>query len=324
VKLVIQIPCLDEERTLPATLADLPRSLPGVSVIETLVVDDGSQDRTSEVAHAAGVTRVVRFSRHRGLARAFAAGLLEALDMGADVIVNTDADNQYRGEDIARLVAPIVEGRADVVVGDRQVATLEEFSPLKKLLQKTGSRVVGLLSHADVPDSTSGFRAFSREAALRLTVVSDFTYTLETLIQSGQKSIFVESVPIRTNPATRRSRLFRGMGSYVRRSLVTMVRMYVIYQPLAVFLSLSAVFLTGSLVLFVRFFYFYFALGPSAPTGHVQSVIVAGALAMIGFLLLVLGVLAELTAMNRRLTEEVLTHLRILRFGRTRKAGTRP
>jgi len=313
-KLVIQIPCLNEEATLPATLADLPRALPGIGTIETLVVDDGSHDRTSDVAHAHGVTRVVRFPVRRGLARAFATGLMEALDMGADVIVNTDADNQYRGEDIARLVAPIVEGRADMVIGDRQVEAIGHFSPLKKWLQKTGSWVVGRLAHVKVPDTTSGFRAYGREAALRLTVVSDFTYTLETLIQASQKSLHTVSVPIRTNAVTRPSRLFHGMGSYVERSIRTMLRLYVIYQPLRIFLGLSAVFLGLSLVLLGRFLYFYFTLGGSVQTGHVQSLIVSGVLAIIGFLLLALGVLADLTAMNRRLMEEILENSRILRF----------
>lgn len=312
-KLVIQIPCLDEEATLPITLAALPRTLPGVDTIELLVIDDGSRDRTSEVARQHGVHRVVRFTARRGLARAFAQGLQESLAMGADVIVNTDADNQYRGEDIGRLVAPILEGRADMVIGDRQVDTIAHFSPLKKALQKSGSAVVRWLSRTSVPDTTSGFRAYSREAAMRLTVVSDFTYTIETLIQAGQKGIAIEVVPIRTNPVTRESRLFRGMGHYIQRSLATMGRIYVLYQPLRIFLFVSGLFLLMSLALFMRFLYFF--LRVPGPTGHVQSLVVAGALAMIGVLVAVLGILSDLTAMNRRLLEEILTHTRHLRFG---------
>jgi glycosyltransferase involved in cell wall biosynthesis len=323
-KLVIQIPCLNEEGTLPATIADLPRALPGVRAIEILVVDDGSSDRTSDVARAHGASRVVRFPVRRGLARAFAAGLMEALDMGADVIVNTDADNQYRGEDIARLVSPIVEGRADMVIGDRQVGSIGHFSPLKKMLQRLGSWVVGKLAHARVPDTTSGFRAYSREAALRLTVVSDFTYTLETLIQATQKSLHTISVPIRTNPVTRESRLFGSMGSYVLRSVRTMVRLYIVYQPLRIFMGLGSLFLVGALALFARFLYFYFTIPGGVQTGHVQSLIVAGVLSIIGFLVLALGVLADLTAMNRRLMEEILTNTRILRFRSDEDRGHEP
>jgi glycosyltransferase involved in cell wall biosynthesis len=323
-KLVIQIPCLDEEATLPATLADLPRALPGVDRIETLVIDDGSTDRTSAVARSLGVTRVVRFPTRRGLARAFATGMMEALDMGADIVVNTDADNQYRGEDVARLVAPIVAGTADMVIGDRRVSQIAEFSPLKKLLQRGGSWVVSRLSSITLPDTTSGFRAYSREAAMRLTVVSDFTYTLETVIQATQKGLSIVSVPIRTNPRTRNSRLFRSMGGYLKRSVGTMLRLYVAYRPLRFFVSLAALFLLGSAVLFGRFLMFYFALGHDVQTGHVQSVIVAGVLAIIGVLVLALGVLAELTSVNRRLQEEILTHARHLRFDVDRPGRDRP
>lgn len=318
-KLVIQIPCLNEEGTLPATLADLPRGIPGVDVIETLVVDDGSTDRTREVAATHGVTRVVGFPVRRGLARAFSAGLLEALGMGADVIVNTDADNQYCGADIPRLIAPILEGRADMVVGDRQVDTVADFSPLKKWLQKLGSGVVRALAQADVPDATSGFRAYSREAALRLTVISDFTYTLETVIQASQKGLHITSVPIRTNPKTRESRLFTGMLSYIRRSMGTMLRLYVVYQPLRFFLTAAVVFLVPALILFARFLWFYFTLGGGVQTGHVQSLLIASVLAMIGFLLFVLGVLADLTAANRRLMEGILLDTRILRMREARR-----
>lgn len=316
-KLVIQIPCLNEEASLPATFADLPRSLPGVSTIEYLVIDDGSTDRTSEVARELGVHRIVRFPARRGLARGFEAGLREALAMGADIIVNTDADNQYQGQDIGKLIAPILEHRADMVVGTRPIDNIEHFSPLKKSLQKLGSGVVRTLSGSDVPDATSGFRAYSREAAMKLTVLTNFTYTLETIIQASQKNITVAAVPIRTNGMLRESRLFKGMRAYITRSLGTMFRVYVLYQPLRFFLTLAALFLAASLVLFTRFFWLYFTL--PGQTGHVQSVIVGGVFAMIGALFAALGVLADLTAMNRRILEEIVMNSRALRYGQTRR-----
>jgi glycosyltransferase involved in cell wall biosynthesis len=311
--LVIQIPCLNEEQTLPATLADLPRSLPGITSIEYLVIDDGSSDRTREVALAHGVQRVVRFPARRGLARAFEAGLRTALEMGADIIVNTDADNQYQGQDVGKLVAPILELRADMVVGARPIDSIGHFSPLKKALQKLGSSVVRRLSDTDVPDATSGFRAYSREAALRLTVLTGFTYTLETIIQASQKNIVVVSVPVRTNGKLRESRLFTGTGSYVQHSLGTMFRVYVLYRPLRFFLTLSAISMALSLVLFARFaFYWLTILGQS---GHTQSVMVAGTFAVISVVLAAFGVLADLTAMNRRLLEEVVYNTRSQRSG---------
>ena len=312
-KLVIQIPCLNEEATLPVTLGDLPRELPGFESIEVLVIDDGSTDRTSEVAHALGVERVVRFSRRRGLARVFDAGLRESLAMGADVIVNTDADNQYVGADIARLVEPILAHRADMVVGTRPIDSIEHFSMLKKSLQRLGSGVVRALSAADVPDATSGFRAYSREAALRLTVVTGFTYTLETLIQASHKNIVIAHVPIRVNGKLRESRLFRGTGAYVMRSLGTMIRVYLLYRPLRFFLSLAALFGAGALALFVRFLVVFFTT--KGPSGHVQSLVVSAALSMIAALFVALGVLADLTAMNRRLLEEILVNTRLQRLG---------
>ena len=308
-KLVIQIPCLNEESTLPVTLADLPRSLPGFDTIEVLVIDDGSTDRTSEVARAHGVHHVVRFPVRRGLARGFEAGLREALAMGADVIVNTDADNQYVGADIARLVEPIVAHRADMVVGTRPIESIQHFSLMKKSLQRLGSAVVRGLSAADVPDATSGFRAYSRDAALRLTVVTGFTYTLETLIQASHKNIAIVHVPIRVNGKLRESRLFRGVGAYVTRSLGTMIRVYLLYRPLRFFLSLAALFGAGALLLFVRFLVLFFTT--PGQTGHVQSLVVAGALAMIAGLLVALGVLGDLTAMNRRLLDEILVNTRL-------------
>jgi glycosyltransferase involved in cell wall biosynthesis len=311
-KLVIQIPCLNEEQTLPVTLADLPKSLPGVDNIEILVIDDGSSDRTSEVARAHGVHRVLRFPARRGLARGFDAGLRESLAMGADIIVNTDADNQYQGADIGKLVEPILAHRADMVVGTRPIGSIAHFSPAKKLLQRLGSSVVRRLAHTDVPDATSGFRAYSREAALRLTVLTGFTYTLETLIQASQKNITLAHVPIRVNGKLRESRLFRGMGSYVTRSLGTMMRVTLLYQPLRFFLWLAALFGAVALALFVRFLTIYFTT--PGPTGHVQSLTLAGVLAIIATLFVALGVLADLTAMNRLLLEEIVVNTRLQRL----------
>ena len=321
-KLVIQIPCLNEEATLPITLADLPKNLPGIDSIELLVIDDGSTDRTSDVARAHGVHRVLRFPSRRGLARGFDAGLREALAMGADIIVNTDADNQYQGADVGKLVEPILARRADMVVGTRPIDSIQHFSPLKKVLQRLGSAVVRALSNTDVPDATSGFRAYSREAALRLTVLTGFSYTLETIIQASQKNITLAHVPIRVNGKLRESRLFRGMGSYITRSLGTLLRVYLLYQPLQFFLWLSGLALGTALLLFARFLIIFW-LQP-VQSGHVQSLIVAGALAVIGVLFLALGVLSDLIAMNRRLMEEIVVNTRLARLEQDRRDRARP
>ena len=240
-KLIIQIPCWNEERQLPVTLADLPREVPGFDVVEWLVVDDGSTDRTVEVAREQGVDHIVRLTNNKGLAAGFQAGLDACLKLGADVVVNTDADNQYDARDIPKLVAPIVAGDADMVVGDRQVMEIEHFSPLKKRLQRLGSEVVRRASGTDVPDTTSGFRAYNREAAIQMAVVSKFTYTLETIIQAGKLLVAIDHVPIRTNEKTRESRLFPSMWSYVRRNAVSIFRIYSQYEPLRIFMSIAAV-----------------------------------------------------------------------------------
>lgn len=316
-KLVIQIPCLNEESVLPQTLADLPRQVRGVDEVEILVIDDGSRDRTVEVARAHGVHRVAHFPQRRGLARAFAHGLLEAIDMGADIIVNTDADNQYKGSDIERLIQPIMAGQADMVIGARTMGEISHFSPIKKLLQGLGSWVVRQLSHTQVPDATSGFRAYSREAALRLTIVSDYTYTLETIIQATKKNISIAHIPISVNPKTRESRLIRSIRAYIGKSVGTMARVYVMYQPLKVFAWSSVLFFLPGLALVGRFLYFYFVLPGS--TGHVQSLVIGGVLCIIGFILIALGVIADLIALNRRILDETLTNTRINRFNQNRR-----
>ncbi len=307
-KLIIQIPCYDEETTLPATLADLPRELAGVDEIELLVIDDGSRDRTAEVARALGVQHIVQLKRNRGLAAAFQTGLEAAVAAGADIIVNTDADNQYFGPDIGALIAPIVQGRADIVVGDRGVAESEHFSALKRGLQRVGSWVVEQAAGIPVPDATSGFRAFTREAALRLTVLSEYTYTLETLIQAGARGMKVVFVPIRTNRQTRKSRLIRNIPSFLALQAVTILRFYTMYRPLRVFMTTGAVLIVLALALGGRFLYFY-ANGRGA--GHVQSLILAAILSIVGFQVCLIGLIADLVSMNRKMQEEALYRARV-------------
>jgi glycosyltransferase involved in cell wall biosynthesis len=303
VKLVIQIPCFNEEATLPLTIADLPTSLPGIDMIEYLVVDDGSRDRTSEVAHANGVHHMVRHKRNRGLAAAFQTGLEAALAAGADIIVNTDADNQYYGPDIARLVEPILSGEADIVVGDRGVTDLEHFSPLKRGLQRVGSWVVEQAAGIPIPDATSGFRAFTREAALRLTVLSHYTYTLETLIQAGARGMNVVFVPIRTNAKTRKSRLIRNVPSFIGLSAATILRSYTMYRPLRVFVSVGGVLIAIAVLIGLRFLYFA-AIGQGQ--GKIQSLILAAILSIVGFMICLIGLLADSISMNRKMAEETL------------------
>ncbi len=312
-KLVIQIPCLNEEATLPETIAELPTELPGIDTIELLIIDDGSSDRTRAVARECGVQHIVGFPQNRGLARAFMAGLDAALQVGADVIVNTDADNQYRGADIAQLVAPIVDGSADVVVGDRQVQSIAHFSATKKQLQRLGSWVVRQASHTAVVDATSGFRAFSREAAERLVVTSDFSYTLETLIQAGHARLAVRSVPVQTNAPTRESRLFRGIPQYLRESALTIVRIYALYKPMRTFFTAAALLLAGGLALMLRFLYYYIRGGGSA--GHVQSLILAAILVILAATTAVSGMLADLIGANRAILEDIVRRLRRLERG---------
>ena len=306
-KLIVQIPCLNEEETLPATVRDIPRQIEGVDQVEILVIDDGSTDRTREVAREIGVEHIVGFPRHKGLTKAFTAGIDACLKLGADIIVNTDGDNQYKGSDIPKLIRPILEGNAEMVVGDRQVDTIAEFSPLKKRLQKLGSWVVRKAANAYVSDTTSGFRAYSREAALNMNVLSWFSYTLETIIQAGSKDIAIANVSVGTNRKLRESRLFGGMGFYLRRSFATIVRIYAMYQPLRVFFYTGTLMLSLGFLIGLRFLYFYLTTGG---TGHIQSLILASILLIVGFQIVMIGLLADVIAANRKLIEDVLTRVR--------------
>src|SRR4051794_595861 len=299
-KLIIQIPCFNEEETLPVTLGDLPREVAGFDTVEWLVIDDGSVDRTLEVARENGVDHIVRLTNNKGLAAGFQAGLDACLKLGADVVVNTDADNQYDARDIPKLVAPIVAGHADMVVGDREVMTIEHFSPIKKSLQRLGSWVVRQASNTEVPDTTSGFRAYNREAAIQLIVVSKFTYTLETIIQAGKLLVATDHVAIRTNEKTRESRLFPSMWSYVRRNSVSIFRIYTQYEPLRVFMVLAAVIGVAAVIVWGRFFISY-VQGDGA--GHVQSLILGAVLFNAAMLLAALGVIGDLLAAQRTLAQ---------------------
>ena len=306
-KLIIQIPCFNEEQQLPATLRDLPREVEGFDTVEWLIIDDGSSDRTIEVAREGGVDHIVKLTNNKGLAAGFQAGLDAALKLGADVIVNTDADNQYNGGDIPKLVVPIVTGKADMVVGDRQVETIAHFSPLKVSLQKLGSWVVRQASSTNVPDTTSGFRAYNREAALQLVVVSKFTYTLETIIQAGKQLVAVDDVAIRTNEKTRESRLFPSMGAYVRRNSISIFRIYSQYEPLRVFWTAGAVVGILAAAVWIRFFVFWLQ-GEGA--GHVQSLILGAMLFTGAMLLFALGVIGDLLAAQRTLSQRTFERVR--------------
>jgi glycosyltransferase involved in cell wall biosynthesis len=306
-KLIIQIPCWDEEEQLPRTLADLPREVPGVDSVEWLVIDDGSTDRTVDVARENGVDHIVRLTNNKGLAAAFQAGLDAALKLGADIVVNTDADNQYSAADIPKLIAPIVAGQADMVVGARPIDQIEHFSPIKKRLQRLGSAVVRRASETNIADTTSGFRAYNREAALQVQVVSKFTYTLETIIQAGKMTVAIDHVPIRTNPKTRESRLFPSMWAYVRRNTVSIFRIYALYEPLRVFMTAAAVVGLASLVIWLRFGIDFIIHGHS---GHIQSLILGAVLFIAAVQLAALGVVGDILAGNRVLNQRILERVR--------------
>ena len=301
-KLIIQIPCLNEEHTLPKTLEDLPKQIEGIDSIEILVIDDGSTDKTVEVAKNLGVHHVLQFTNNKGLAKAFIAGINESLKLGADIIVNTDADNQYFGGDIPKLIQPILKKAADIVVGNRQVETIRHFSPIKIFLQKFGSWVVRQLSGTEIPDATSGFRAYSRDAALQLNVVSDFTYTIETIISAGKKNLAITHVPVKTNAKLRESRLFPSICVYLKRSLVTMLKVYSMYRPLRIFtIAGGTTFLLG-FAIGCRYLFFFF-MGQTE--GHIQSLILSAILLIVGFQIMMMGIAAELIAVNRQLLEDI-------------------
>jgi glycosyltransferase involved in cell wall biosynthesis len=307
VKLIIQIPCLNEEHSLPKTLEDLPKQIEGIDSIETLIIDDGSSDKTVEVAKKLGVHHVLQFTNNKGLAKAFIAGINQSLKLGADIIVNTDADNQYFGGDIVKLIQPILKKDSDIVVGDRQVETIRHFSPVKIFLQKFGSWVVRQLSGTEVPDATSGFRAYSRDAALQLNVVSDFTYTIETIISAGKKNLAISHVPVKTNTKLRESRLFPSIRVYLQRSLVTMLKVYSMYRPLRLFtLSGGTTFLLG-FAIGCRYLFFFF-MGQTE--GHIQSLILSAILLIVGFQIIMMGIAAELISVNRKLLEDIQVRIK--------------
>jgi glycosyltransferase involved in cell wall biosynthesis len=319
-KLIVQIPCYNEEHTLAETVADIPRQIPGVEAVEILIIDDGSTDRTVAIAREIGVDHIVRNKRNLGLARTFRNGMDACLRLGADVIVNTDGDNQYAGADIPKLIAPIFAGEADIVIGDRETEKIPHFSRAKKFLQWFGSGVVRKLAGIWVPDTVSGFRAFSREAAIRLNIVSSFSYTIETVIQAGKRQLTVKSVPIRTNPKTRDSRLFKSIPHFVQSSVGTMVRMYAMYQPLRVFFYIGTVLTVIGLLPIVRFIYFYF-VGDGG--GHIQSLILGGVLLTMGFLAYLIGLVADLIGFNRQLLEMTLERVKCMDLGDQLPSSTR-
>ncbi len=301
-KLIIQIPCYNESKTLPITLSELPREAEGFDSVEWLVIDDGSNDDTAQVAKEHGVDHVVSHTKNQGLARTFMDGVEACLNLDADVIVNTDADNQYNADDIPALVEPILNNEADIVVGARPIKSIGHFSPLKKLLQKLGSWVVRKVSKTDIPDAPSGFRAFSKEAAMQFNVFSDYTYTLETIIQAGQKNMAIASVPVGVNKDLRPSRLLKSIPSYIKRSIITIVRIFVVYRPFRFFFVLGAILAGLGVIIGLRFLYFYFTVGGA---GHIQSLILAAILLISGYLTILVAFLADILAANRKMLEEV-------------------
>ncbi|MCK4595744.1 glycosyltransferase family 2 protein [candidate division WOR-3 bacterium] len=308
-KLIIQIPCYNEEVTLPITFVDLPKEIDGIDEIETLIIDDGSTDRTVEVAKKLGIDHIISFKRNRGLSRAFDAGIEKCLELGADIIVNTDADNQYFGGDIERLVRPIIEGIADVVIGDRQTDKITHFPWLKKKLQKYGSVLVRILSRTNVLDTVSGFRAFSKDAAMCINTLTEFSYTIENLIQLEAQKVKIVSVPVRINKSLRKSRLFKSLPSYLSHQIATELRVYATFKALKVFTVIGLVIILPGLYGFIRFLYYYFT---GAGEGHIQSLIFSAAFLMIGFLVFMFGILADLIGNNRKLVEKALYKIKKL------------
>lgn len=306
-KLIIQIPCYNEEKTLPETFADLPKQINGIDTIEYLIIDDGSSDRTAQIAHNLGIHHIVSFKQNKGLAKGFMAGIDACLHLGADIIVNTDADNQYCGDDIVKLVQPILDNKADMVIGERPIDQTEHFSWKKKKFQHLGSWVVRMASKTDIPDAPSGFRAYSREAALQLNVTNEYTYTLETIIQAGRNKIALTSVPIRTNKETRKSRLFSSMWAYIKRSSSVIIRAFMMYKPLKFFGVIGTVMFSLGVILGFRYIIF---LLQGTGDGHVQSLILTAILLMIGFQTFIVGLLADIIASNRKLLEDIQYRVR--------------
>lgn len=315
-KLIIQIPCLNEAETLEIALNDLPKHIDGIDEIEYLIINDGSKDNTVEVAKNWGVHYVVNFKQNKGLAKGFMAGLDACLRNGADIIVNTDADNQYCGADIEKIVRPILDGKADIVIGERPIDDTEHFSPLKKKLQHIGSWTVRVASKSDIPDAPSGFRAYSREAAMRLNVVNQYTYTLETIVQAGHEKFAMTSVPIRTNAELRESRLFSSMFGYIKKSMVTIVRSFMMYKPLRFFGGIGAVLFIIGMILGVRYLVFIFT---GAAGGHVQSLILASTLMMMGFMTGIIGLQADIISANRKILEDIQYHVRKIDYDNERE-----
>jgi glycosyltransferase involved in cell wall biosynthesis len=306
-KLIIQIPCLNEAESLPKTLVDLPKHIPGIDIIEVLIIDDGSTDGTADVAQNCGVNHIIRFMRKKGLANVFHSGLDACLKAGADIIVNTDADGQYKGEDIPRLIQPLLEKKADIVIGNRDIENIKEFSFLKKRLQRLGSWVVRQFSGSKVADATTGFRAYNRDAAMKLNIISDFTYTIESIIQAESKNLTIANITITTNPVSRPSRLIKSVPIYIKRSAATIVRVYSMFNPLKFFMMVSAILLFFGTLIGIRFLYFYIQ---GVGAGKLQSLLLAAVLIIVGFLMAVLGLISDLIAANRRLIEECLLRIK--------------
>ena len=312
-RLVVQVPCLNEEETLPLVLQSIPKQIPGIDEIIVLIIDDGSTDRTVEVAREHGVTHFVRHARNRGLGRSFHDGVQRALELGADIVVNTDGDNQYPQERIADLVQPIVHGRADIVIADRQVDKVEHFSRFKIMLQKVGSKIVNLAAGTDLPDAASGFRAYSRDSLMLLNTITRFSYCMETIIQAGNKKLKIDSISVVTNEKTRESRLFKSMGQHVRMSAGAIIRAYIMYKPYVIFTVLAAVFGVAGLVPFVR--WGILQIVDDNPGGHLQSLLIGSVLLIVSFLCVIIGILSDLIRTNRMLIEDGLEHTKKMRFG---------
>jgi glycosyltransferase involved in cell wall biosynthesis len=316
-KVVVQIPCLNEEQTLPLVLESMPKKIAGVDSLEILVIDDGSTDKTRAIAEQYGVKHFVVHPHRKGLARSFHDGILKALDMGADIIVNTDGDNQYPQERIADLVQPIIDNKADIVIADRQVKKIKHFSPGKKLMQKVGTRVLNLAAGTDVPDAPSGFRAYSRDAAIQLNVVTRFSYAMETIIQAGNKNLSIVSIPVKTNPKTRESRLFNSSWEHIRKSGIAITRAFIMYRPYVFFLTLGLLLLVAGLVPVGRFLYF-FIFENSERSGHVQSLVLGSVLLVGAFISFAMGIIADLIRINRTLTEDLLEQVKHARFDKNK------